>query len=131
MPKGLTPKDLLQLLDFVQFFKQGEDYPCTTEMIETICYAIESQHYGFGISEQIDLIIGLMYVQITPVLDLVNDFLDNVTQLQFESTCAELLGKTKYFEYLTEKNIHFLDEDDLGVVIKKNRQKFIRPKNKF
>ena len=117
MPKGLTPKDLLQLLDFVQFFKQGEDYPCTTEMIDLICYNIDFKLRELGTSERIDLIIGLMYVPITPVLDLVNDFLDNITQLEFESTCAELLGKTKYFEYLIEKNIHFLDEDDLGLVV--------------
>ena len=67
--------------------------------------------------EKVDLAISLMIFQIEPAVILANACLENISQVEFQSACYQLIKTTNYYETLTEKPLHFIDDKGLAIGI--------------
>ena len=117
----LTVKETLQVIDLVQtlgWYKlpTGKiDYPCTTNMVDQLCLHLKGILSNLSIDEKVDLAIALMVIPLDPVLGVVDKCLSNVTVVQFDAGCFNLVTSTNYFEDFIDRQFQFIEEKDLSI----------------
>lgn len=116
-----TAKDTMQLIDFIRtlgYYKIPEGkiaYPCTINMIDELCCYLKGKVLTMTIEDKVDLAIALMIMPLKPVLEVVDKCLTDVTLLQFEASCFNLVTSTNCFYDLFDKQLHFIDEGSLSI----------------
>ena len=67
--------------------------------------------------EKVDLAISFMILPIEPAVNLANDCLENISRVEFGNACYQLIKSTNYYETLADKQLYFIDENELAVGI--------------
>ena len=105
----------VQYIDFL--FGRGhydhENYPFHAQLIEIQCKNLRKliSSGSLSLERRIDLAIGLCLIPILPVMVLINNCLDGISNAQFTFHIIQL-GKNENCEKLETKGSNFITEDD-------------------
>ena len=107
--EAFSQQDGLQLLNFIYklgFYKleNGQnEYPCTTQMVDTVIQIMRSIIDDLKTFEKIDLGIALMIIPIPPAVELVNECLSDISEAEFRAARDKMIISTNYFESIVER----------------------------
>lgn len=84
-------------------------------MVDQLCLHLKGILSNLSTDEKVDLAIALMVIPLDPVFAVVDKCLSNVTVVQFDAGCFNLVTSTTYFEDFIDRKFHFIDEKDLSI----------------
>jgi len=105
-----SQKEGLQLLNFLYklgFYKtvNGNDYTCTTQMIDIVIEIMRSKIDVLENFDKIDLGIALMVIPIPPAVELVNECLGEIPEAEFRLARDKMTVSTNYFEAVVDQEM--------------------------
>ena len=105
---------LLQMIDILYDggLYDSKNYPWHTDMIDMLCKELEEILEDAPKKKITDVILGISRIPIEPVLHLINQLIQDISEDEFLMIVGNIFAATESFDTITTEGLKFLTEND-------------------